>query len=221
MLPQDQTNQIKSELISQIKSSTLPNKEELILSIENMTAEELENFLKQNKLIKDDNECIFCSIVEKKIPSFYIGENSGAMGVLEINPASKGHSIVIPKTHSEDSSKEAIDFAKEIAELLKILKPKKIDIIPSKMFGHEVLNVIPIYKDESLKSKRKKESEDELKKLQERLLKKSEGSKTPGVGGRGDGGGMKKSHEEKPAAKEQPKQNIISDKTHWLPKRFP
>ncbi len=212
MLQESQIKNIKSQLISQIQNSEIPNKEELILSIEDMTPEELENFLKQNKLVSEDDECVFCSIIQKKIPSFTIGENSHAMGVLEINPVSKGHSMVIQKIHSEESTKEAIDFAKEIAERLKVLKPEKIDIVPSKMFGHEVLNIIPVYKDESLKSKRKKESENELKKLQEKLLlqpKKHTQKKET------------KQTEEKPVTKEQPKQNIISDKTHWLPKRFP
>ncbi|MEK6945660.1 MAG: HIT domain-containing protein [Nanoarchaeota archaeon] len=212
MLEESQIKQIKSQLISQIQDSEIPNKDELISSIEKMASEELENFLKQNKLVSDDSECVFCSIIQKKIPSFAIGENNHAMGVLEINPVSKGHSMVIPKIHAEESTKEAIDFAKEIAERLKVLKPEKIDIVPSKMFGHEVLNIIPVYKDESLKSKRKKESENELKKLQEKLLPKTK-KQSPKKEIKHD--------EEKPVAKEQPKQNIISDKTHWLPKRFP
>jgi diadenosine tetraphosphate (Ap4A) HIT family hydrolase len=214
MLPKEQIPQIKKQLVSQIEASQLPNKEELISSIENMGQEEFEAFLKQNKLIKDENECIFCSIIGGKIPSFKIKENENAIAVLEINPVSKGHVIIIPKIHSETYPKKITEFAKEIAESVKILKPKKIDIVPSKMFGHEILNVIPLYKDESLKSQRKKASEKTLLDLQKQL------SSTPRKSIQKE----KTKIQEKQKEQEQgqiPKKDIISDKTHWLPKRFP
>ena len=60
-----------------------------------MSAEQLEEFIKKNNLIQQDQQCIFCSIIEGKMPSFKIAESDSAIAILEINPISKGHTIII------------------------------------------------------------------------------------------------------------------------------
>ena len=44
-------------------------------------------------------ECIFCKIALKKIPTNIIIENDKAMAFLDAYPLSKGHTLVIPKDH--------------------------------------------------------------------------------------------------------------------------
>ena len=44
-------------------------------------------------------ECIFCKIVQKKIKTNIIIENDKAMAFLDAYPLSKGHTLVIPKDH--------------------------------------------------------------------------------------------------------------------------
>ena len=46
------------------------------------------------------NDCIFCAIAEGEIPSFKVYEDELVLAYLDINPFSKGHTLVIPKTHS-------------------------------------------------------------------------------------------------------------------------
>lgn len=46
--------------------------------------------------------CIFCKIVEGKIPSFKLYEDSKVLVILDAFPSSKGHVLVIPKKHSKD-----------------------------------------------------------------------------------------------------------------------
>lgn len=46
-------------------------------------------------------DCIFCKIVKKEIPSSVIYEDSSVYSFLDISPVSKGHSLVIPKDHYE------------------------------------------------------------------------------------------------------------------------
>jgi len=43
--------------------------------------------------------CIFCSIAEGATPSFKVFEDNLFTVSLDINPANRGHLIVIPKTH--------------------------------------------------------------------------------------------------------------------------
>ena len=146
-LPQEQTEQIKKQIIQQIEN-TFPEdkKESAIQQIESMNDSELENFLAQNNLIKtsesSEEQCVFCSIVSEKIPGYKISENESALAVLEINPVSKGHTIIIPKVHFQEISKETQDFAKEMR------------IEESEMFGHKIINIIPIYNDKTLEGKK-------------------------------------------------------------------
>lgn len=44
--------------------------------------------------------CLFCNIAKKDIPSHIIYENDEALAFLDIHPISLGHTVVIPKNHS-------------------------------------------------------------------------------------------------------------------------
>jgi len=202
-LTSEQTAQIKEQLLKQI-DKTFPDdkKGPAKKQIESMNPEQLEKFLEQNKLIKQETgeqKCIFCSIVFRDIPSYKIDENEKAIGVLEINPISKGHALVIPKEHKskEKLPAEAISLSKEISKRIKKkLKPKDVKIASTNLFGHEVLNIIPIYKDETPESERKPLNPEDSLGLQKLLEKKPE--------------------------KKTPKRTIKKTKKKlWLPKRIP
>jgi histidine triad (HIT) family protein len=47
------------------------------------------------------NNCIFCAIAAGEIPSFKVYEDELVVAYLDINPFSEGHTLVIPKAHSE------------------------------------------------------------------------------------------------------------------------
>lgn len=47
------------------------------------------------------NNCIFCAIADGEIPSFKVYEDDLVLAYLDINPFAKGHTLVIPKAHSE------------------------------------------------------------------------------------------------------------------------
>ena len=47
------------------------------------------------------NNCIFCAIAAGEIPSFKVYEDDLVLAYLDINPFSKGHTLVIPKAHTE------------------------------------------------------------------------------------------------------------------------
>jgi len=44
-------------------------------------------------------DCIFCMIIRGEIPSAKVLETDAVLAFLDINPVSKGHTLVIPKTH--------------------------------------------------------------------------------------------------------------------------
>ncbi|KAH8151620.1 uncharacterized protein LAJ45_04242 [Morchella importuna] len=63
--------------------------------------------------------CIFCRIIRGEIPSFKLLETEKIFAFLDIQPLSKGHCLVIPKTHGERLHDVPDD---ELAELLPAAK---------------------------------------------------------------------------------------------------
>ena len=49
-----------------------------------------------------DNDCIFCLIANGDIPSDTVYEDEYFRAILDLSPASKGHTLLIPKDHAED-----------------------------------------------------------------------------------------------------------------------
>ena len=69
---------------------------------------------------KDD--CIFCKIAAGEIPSRKIYEDSDLIAIMDLNPTSKGHSLIIPKEHctniydiDEDIAAKVMKTAKKLA----------------------------------------------------------------------------------------------------------
>jgi len=46
-----------------------------------------------------DETCIFCDIAANKMPAFRIYEDDRTLAFADINPATAGHTLVIPKQH--------------------------------------------------------------------------------------------------------------------------
>lgn len=193
-LTSEQAEQIKEQLIKQVDNLPQENKEEIKQQILGLDEQQLEEFLKQNKIKISEsgelqqegakqitaNQCIFCSIVKNQIPSYKIGENKKSIAILEINPLSKGHSIVIPLEHikTEKISKSSLSLAQKITKKIKKkLRPEDIKIETSSLQGHSMINVIPIYKDEKLQ--KHQANEPELKSLQSKLETKKRSSRKP------------------------------------------
>ena len=70
---------------------TPEQQKELQEKLKKMSPEELLEFQKQ--------QCIFCQIVAGKIPAKKILETEKCLAILDINPATKGHILLLPKDH--------------------------------------------------------------------------------------------------------------------------
>jgi len=47
-------------------------------------------------------DCIFCQIVAGEIPAQIIDEDERTIAFMDINPATRGHALVIPRRHARD-----------------------------------------------------------------------------------------------------------------------
>jgi histidine triad (HIT) family protein len=200
----NEAEQIKRQLLNNINSK-FPgeNGEILRKQILSMSNEQLEQSLKK----PTQNECIFCSIALGNVESYKIDETENAIAVLEINPISKGHSIIISKEHIplETFPEDISEFAKNVAKNLKEkLNSKAVEISPLNFQGHGMINLIPIYTNEGIKSERYKAQDKELKEVLETLKEKPKEIKK-----------IKIKKEKRVRAKK------IDSKNIWLPKRIP
>lgn len=48
------------------------------------------------------DQCLFCSIVAGDIPSTRVAEDEATYAFMDINPATYGHLLVVPRRHSRD-----------------------------------------------------------------------------------------------------------------------
>ena len=46
-------------------------------------------------------DCIFCKIIEGKIPCTKVYEDKNVLAFLDISPINAGHTLVVPKKHYE------------------------------------------------------------------------------------------------------------------------
>jgi histidine triad (HIT) family protein len=49
-----------------------------------------------------DPDCIFCQILAGQIPATIVGEDERTVAFMDINPATRGHVLVIPRVHTAD-----------------------------------------------------------------------------------------------------------------------
>ncbi|MBN2127563.1 MAG: HIT domain-containing protein [Candidatus Diapherotrites archaeon] len=102
-------------------------------------------------------ECIFCKIVENKVPSYKISENKDCMSFLDIYPCTEGHVLCIPKKHyetidemPEEELKELIVFTQNTGKAVKkAMKVKGFNLLQSnhsdagQVIPHVHFHIIP------------------------------------------------------------------------------
>ena len=47
-------------------------------------------------------DCLFCRILAGELPAQIVAEDERTVSFMDINPATRGHALVIPRTHAED-----------------------------------------------------------------------------------------------------------------------
>jgi histidine triad (HIT) family protein len=47
-------------------------------------------------------DCIFCQIVQGSLPSTQVFGDEHTIAIMDINPATRGHALVVPREHSRD-----------------------------------------------------------------------------------------------------------------------
>jgi histidine triad (HIT) family protein len=110
-------------------------------------------------------DCLFCGIVAGSIPSQTIDSDERTVAFMDINPATPGHALVVPRKHSADLleiSDEDLNAtvlaARRLARRMKdVLDADGINLINAcgaaawQTVFHFHIHVVPRYEDDPLK----------------------------------------------------------------------
>ncbi|MBR1744013.1 MAG: HIT family protein [Lachnospiraceae bacterium] len=135
---------------------------------------------------RKDDKCIFCKLAGGDIPTNQIYEDGDFKVIMDANPASKGHCIILPKTHAanifelpEEYCEKIMPVAKKCAAvLMKVLSCDGINILQNngeaagQTVFHLHVHLIPRYKDDKVHIKwTEHEATEDLKALAEEIRK--------------------------------------------------
>ncbi len=82
-------------------------------------------------------DCIFCKIIAAEIPCFRLYEDEDTLAFMDINPASEGHALVIPKEHFPD-----VHEASDAAISSTVVTAKKIASAINKTLNPDGMNLL-------------------------------------------------------------------------------
>lgn len=111
-----------------------------------------------------ETDCIFCKIIAGEIPSTKVAEDDDTYVFMDINPATRGHALVVPKQHTRDITTidpqalatvtvKAQEIAKRAKEALSADGVNVLNCYGSAAWQtvfHFHLHVIPRYADDGL-----------------------------------------------------------------------
>ncbi len=84
-----------------------------------------------------DENCIFCKIIAGEIPSAAVYEDEDFRAILDVNPAARGHVIILPKKHAANI------FELDEAEASKVFPiAKKIATAVMKTYNCDGVNIL-------------------------------------------------------------------------------
>jgi histidine triad (HIT) family protein len=84
-----------------------------------------------------DPDCIFCKILAGALPATIVDEDERTVAFMDINPATDGHALVIPRAHSRDLLNVDPEDLKAVAVAAQRLAGRM-----SERLGAEGINVI-------------------------------------------------------------------------------
>jgi histidine triad (HIT) family protein len=110
-------------------------------------------------------DCLFCGIVAGDMPAQIVDSDENTVAFMDINPATRGHALVVPRRHStdlmdvpeEDLASTMVAARRLARRMEETLKPDGYNILNAcrpaawQTIFHYHLHVIPRYEDDPLK----------------------------------------------------------------------
>ena len=110
------------------------------------------------------SDCLFCGIVAGDVPGQIVDSDEHTVAFMDINPATKGHALVVPREHStdlmdisdEDLERTMIAARRLARRMDEVLEPDGFNILNScrpaawQTVFHFHVHVVPRYDDDPL-----------------------------------------------------------------------
>ncbi len=128
--------------------------------------------------------CIFCDIIENKIPSKKVYEDDNVLAILDISQVTCGHTLVMPKKHfknileaDEETACQCISVAQKLArQIVENLDAKGCNIlnncneVAGQSVDHLHFHIIPRYSEnDSVKIAFEESAQQDLDAVLERI----------------------------------------------------
>jgi histidine triad (HIT) family protein len=112
-----------------------------------------------------DPDCLFCKIVAGEIPSTRIHEDDRTVAFMDINPGTRGHLLVIPRTHAADLHEIGDEDLHAVARTARAMAARVMDRLGAagvniiqnngraafQTVFHYHVHVIPRYEDDGIR----------------------------------------------------------------------
>ena len=131
-------------------------------------------------------DCIFCKIAQGEIPSATLYEDEDFRVILDVNPASKGHALILPKAHAsnlyelpDEAASKALVLAKKMAsKMADALDCEGLNLVQNngeaagQTVRHFHLHLIPRYVDDgqSINWKTGSPTQEELENIRRTIV---------------------------------------------------
>jgi histidine triad (HIT) family protein len=110
-------------------------------------------------------DCLFCGIVSGDVPAQIVDSDEHTVAFMDINPATRGHALVVPRTHAhdlmeisgEDLERTVLATRRLARRIEETLEPDGFNLLNScggaawQTVFHFHVHVIPRYEDDPLK----------------------------------------------------------------------
>lgn len=130
---------------------------------------------------EESGDCVFCQIIKDKINAHKVYEDDKAVAFLDLNPVSKGHTLVVPKKHVEtiydaEGMNHIWDVIVDVSNSLKeAFDPKGLKVAQNngEAAGQEIFHMhfhlTPIYDGNELQVNYNREELQEAEKILDRI----------------------------------------------------
>jgi len=112
-----------------------------------------------------DPDCIFCKVISGELPGEIVDSDARTVTVMDINPATRGHVVVIPRDHASDlvevSDEDLVAtmhaVRRIVARMRETLEPAGFNILNNvgraawQSIFHFHVHVIPRYHEDPLR----------------------------------------------------------------------
>ena len=57
-----------------------------------------------------DQDCLFCGIITGDVPAARVHEDDRTVAFMDIQPATRGHALVVPRAHAADPARDDLEL---------------------------------------------------------------------------------------------------------------